>query len=125
MDNTACGENCPYVQSGFCKSDKECPHYTESWWIEGSTQQQKLLKDCAPKRLILQSNYHDHRIEGLQISIVEQRNAFNEMITQLCIVADRLKALQDHVEDKLGMIEEKKEKYLECGIQEEKEGGHE
>ena len=38
MESTACGKECPFVKQGFCNSDKECPHYVESWWQKGDTQ---------------------------------------------------------------------------------------
>lgn len=64
MENTACGENCPFVKNGLCKSDSECCNYNESWWIPNNTEKPVLVKDCTPKRLLLmqhdQVNYTLH-----------------------------------------------------------------
>lgn len=79
MDCTACGKECPFVKTGFCQSDKECPNYIESWWVDGKTQEPKLLKDCAPKRMILQQQYLQIRLEGVQAALEQSRNEYNQL----------------------------------------------
>lgn len=79
MENTSCGEECPFVKTGFCNSDRECPNYSESCWVEGRTGEQKMVKDCIPKRLMIQNNYQQIRLEGLQQAIEQQRNAFLQL----------------------------------------------
>lgn len=69
MDCTNCGDKCPYVQQGFCKSDCECPNYVESWWVEQQSGKQKLIKDCAPKRLMIDSQNSFNRGISIQASV--------------------------------------------------------
>lgn len=76
MESTSCGANCPFVKSGFCNSEKECPHYLETWWVETQSQQPKLLKDCAPKRMLLQQQLLQHRLECMQQALEESRNEY-------------------------------------------------
>ena len=75
MEGTACGNKCPFVIQGFCKSDRECPHYVESVWVEGSTQETKIIRDCSPKRILIQNQRLECRLEEVQkkleVSIVE------------------------------------------------------
>lgn len=54
MEGTSCGEDCCFVKSGFCDSEKGCPNYTESFWEETSTGKMKTVRDCAPKRTMLE-----------------------------------------------------------------------
>jgi hypothetical protein len=86
MDCTNCGEKCPFVQTGFCKTDRECPNYIESWWTNEKEPQPKLIKDCFPKKFSLEQNQLTHRVYGLQASIVELRNriySLEHLIKQL------------------------------------------
>ena len=73
MEDTHCGANCPWVKSGFCNKLEECPNHIESWWVskEGET---KLVKDCVPKRLMLQMQALLTRFEGVQGAAEEARN---------------------------------------------------
>jgi hypothetical protein len=73
MKNTSCGCDCPFVKQGFCSSEKECPNYVESWWIEGQTQEQVLIKDCSPKRMLYQQQIMQSRLETLQNRIESQQ----------------------------------------------------
>lgn len=86
-DCTACGDKCPYVQQGFCKSDTECPHYMEAWWQDQQTGNQKLVKDCAPKRLLLDSQAMFNRTISMQASIdkLEHRLAKLESLLEVLI----------------------------------------
>lgn len=68
-DCTNCGDKCPFVKQGFCQTDSECPHYLESWWQDQKTGQQKLVKDCAPKRLLLDSQAMFNRSIAVQGSL--------------------------------------------------------
>lgn len=81
MDDTACGCDCPLVKAGVCKSDRECPNFIESWWKEGEQGQQKLVKDCAPRRIMLQQADNQHAIFGMQASICQLRDKINSLIS--------------------------------------------
>lgn len=107
MDHTAC-PNCPWVKSGFCNSVEECPNYVESWWTEAQTGQQKLVKDCAPKRLMLQMSALHNRLEGVQAATEELRNESHSMKGHFLALLD---ASQKYIDenDKV-LIVEKKEK---------------
>lgn len=84
MESTSCAENCPFVKTGFCSTEKECPNYVESWWIEGGKDgQPKLLKDCATKRLLLQQQYMQLRLEQMQASLDATRIEYTQLCNQL------------------------------------------
>jgi hypothetical protein len=103
MENTNCGDDCPMVKCGFCKCDKECPNYNESWWLEAKTQEQKLVKDCIPKRLMIQSNLQQQRIDGLQCALEEQRNTFLTMGQNFAVLLNAVKELVEatpHIQNK-------------------------
>lgn len=74
MDHTSCEGKCPWVKSGFCSNVEECPNFVESWWTEGQTGQQKLVRDCVPKRLMIQIGALQARFEGVQAATEEVRN---------------------------------------------------
>lgn len=78
MENTACGQNCPFVKQGFCKDDKECPHFVQTVWetVEGET---KFLNDCSPKRMVLQQQYMQSRLDVVQSALIESRNEYIEL----------------------------------------------
>lgn len=74
MDNTCCEGKCPWVKTGFCKEVEECPNFVESWWIEGQGGNQKLVRDCVPKRLMMQMATLQARFEGVQAATEQVRN---------------------------------------------------
>lgn len=79
MEHTNCGDNCAFVKSGFCKCDKECPFYVETWWqLSGSTQPQ-LIKDCFPKKLTIEQNNLLHRHICLQGVVEDVRNRMDRL----------------------------------------------
>ena len=83
MENTNCGENCSFVKSGFCKCDKECPFYVETWWqLEGKTDP-KLVKDCFPKKFALEQNHLLHRQLCLQSVVEDVRNRMDRIEAML------------------------------------------
>lgn len=73
MENTSCGDECPFVKNKYCSSCKECPNYLESWWTQAGQETPKLIKDCAPKRMLLQQQHMQLRLEQLQATIETQR----------------------------------------------------
>ena len=79
MESTSCGEKCPFVKQGFCKHENECPHYVESWWQEGESGQPKLIRDCSPKRMLLQQQLMQYRLECVQQALEQSRNQYNEL----------------------------------------------
>ena len=48
----------------------------ESWWQENGQGQPKIIKDCAPRRLLLQQQTDVNRIFALQQAVEEMRNKF-------------------------------------------------
>ena len=83
MEGTSCGENCCFVKQGFCKSEKECPHYVESWWIEGQTEQHKLIKDCSPKRMLLHQQILQRKLENVQQALENSKNEYHNLCQYL------------------------------------------
>ena len=79
MDNTNCGCECSFVKSGFCKTDKECPFYLESWWHKADQPQPKLVKDCFPKKLAIEQNNVLHRILCTQGVVEDVRNRMDRL----------------------------------------------
>jgi len=105
MDNTNCGAECPFVKTGFCNSDRECPNYSESCWIEGKTGEQKMIKDCIPKRLMIQNNHQQMRLEGLQQAVEQQRNAFMQLGENFVAVMGQVQELVNKQENQIQRLE--------------------
>lgn len=74
MDNTNCGENCCFVKSGFCKTDKECPFFIETWWKLDGKDIPKLVSDCFPKKFMFEQNNLLHRLLSVQSAEEQLRN---------------------------------------------------
>lgn len=65
MEDTQCGDKCAFVKAGICKDCEGCPNYVESWWTTQGSTTPKLIKDCAPRRLMIQQQYLQLRVEQL------------------------------------------------------------
>lgn len=112
MEHTSCGKECPFVKQGFCVCEKECPNYVESWWIEGKTQEQKLIKDCSPKRMMLQQQLMQNRLEGVQEALEQSRNEYNRLSNYLaCLVQASQKIISEN-NPNLEVENEKNEKFI-------------
>lgn len=83
MENSNCGENCAFVKSGFCKCDKECPFYVETWWQLEGKPDPKLIKDCFPKKFTLEQNHLLHRQLALQSVVEDVRNRMDRIEAML------------------------------------------
>lgn len=83
MENTSCEENCPFVKQGFCKTENECANYIETWWIEPNSQTPKKIKDCSPKRMILQQQMIQSRLEYVEQALEQSRNMYNDLMGYL------------------------------------------
>ena len=83
MDNSNCGCECSFVKSGFCKTDKECPFYVETWWSKTGEPNPKLVKDCFPKKFALEQNGLLHRQLCLQGCIEDVRNRMDRIEVML------------------------------------------
>jgi hypothetical protein len=68
MRDTNCGDKCIFVKNGWCKTDAECCNYQESIWQESRTNEQLLVKDCIPKRLMLMQQNDSNRSIAIQSS---------------------------------------------------------
>ncbi|PWU06778.1 MAG: hypothetical protein C5B43_01310 [Verrucomicrobia bacterium] len=93
MENTSCGDNCPFVKKGFCGCERECPNYIESWWIESEKGVPKLIKDCSPKRLIIQQQYLQSRLEGMQKAAEQARNELHEFTSVMRSLVEQTKQI--------------------------------
>ena len=91
MECTSCGENCPFVKAKLCSSEKDCPNYLESWWQENGQGQPKVIKDCAPKRLLLQQQTEVNRIFALQQSTEQMRNSLDALTAILAQLMNQSK----------------------------------
>jgi len=74
IDHTNCCENCAFVKAGLCKTDSGCPNYVESWWLEADGVTPKMIKDCAPKRMIFMQQVEVHRMQAVQAALEQTRN---------------------------------------------------
>ncbi len=103
MKDTSCGENCPFVKCGVCETEKGCPNYCETWWIPGGEEQPVMLKDCSPKRMMMQQQVLQAKLENVQKSLEIARDEYNALsmyfkgIVQSCqkILSDKTKEKQN------------------------------
>lgn len=95
MENTSCGENCPFVKSKVCVDCRDCPNYIESWWIDENGTQ-KLIKDCSPKRLILQQQLMQSRLEAVQEALEQSRNEYITLSSYLKSLMEASKKIIDY-----------------------------
>lgn len=91
MENTACGEDCPFVKQGFCSSDNECPHFVKSCWQDSDTKELVIVKDCSPKRVLLQQNILFNQVFALQQSLTEARNEYQKLSSVLLDLVEKSK----------------------------------
>lgn len=89
MEDTHCGENCPYKKMGF----EKCPNEMETWWQPSEGGEPKLVKDCAPKRTVLMLQQLTNRVFGLQKQQVECSNHAQGVVNEI------KKIYQNTVED--------------------------
>lgn len=83
MEDSSCGDKCPYIKMGACSTCNECPNYVESWWIQQGVTQPKLVKDCAPKRMMIQQQHMQLRIEQLSSELAEAKTLYANVAGQL------------------------------------------
>jgi len=107
MENTSCGQNCCFVKCGICPDEKGCPNYQESWWIADGKDQPVLIKDCAPKRIMIQQQFMQIRMEAMQKALEESRNEYNHLATYF---KQALVSCQVIAENQIQQIEKKNEK---------------
>lgn len=114
MDDTHCGDKCPYKEMGFDK----CPNEIETWWqpAEGSGQP-KLVKDCAPKRMMLMIQQLYNRMEGVQKQqgeVCGQTYKLTESLKTIAQIQRNGFASQKDLEDleNIGLIEDNNGKSL-------------
>lgn len=89
MENTNCGENCCFVKQGFCKSDKECPFYVQSWWQIKDNPTPKMVEDCFPKKFSQEQNFLLHRFLELQSLQENTRNRLDKIEKLLTILVSQ------------------------------------
>lgn len=77
----------------MCKDVKDCPHYLESWWIEEGKEKPKLLRDCTTKRLLLQQQHMQLRLEQMQASLDTARTEYLLLAVQLKNMLDMTKSI--------------------------------
>ncbi len=83
MESTACGKECPFVKQGFCSTDSECPNFIETWWQKGQETQPVKLRDCSPKRMVLQQQVMQAKFECVQQALEQSRNQYAELTNYL------------------------------------------
>lgn len=108
MEDTACKEKCPYVVNGWCKSCEGCPNYVESWWIEDGKEQPRLVRDCAPKRMMAQLCSLETKFLGVQAAAEQARNETNLMRGHFMQLVDATRASIEEREQKKIAVEVRK-----------------
>jgi hypothetical protein len=93
MESTSCGEECAFVRSGLCNHEKKCPNYIETWWVTGEKQEPRMIKDCSPKRIILQQQLLQTRVEQLTEALLSSRNEYNQLSNYLKTLVEMSKAV--------------------------------
>lgn len=86
MENTNCGKDCTFVKVGLCESDCDCPNYVETLWECGERAEIKTVKDCSPKRQLLESQKYIHRhleIEAKIKRLTEKVESLESLLIQL------------------------------------------
>lgn len=81
MESTCCGDNCCFLKNGLCEKVEDCPNYTESVWRENSSGKVSVIKDCAPKRIMLSQQ---------QIF-----NSFDAVTGSVQVLRDKVTSLED------------------------------
>lgn len=104
MENTCCGDNCSFVKSGFCSTDRECPFYCESIWQSNQGKEVKVVKDCYPKRATMESNNIHNRMLVLQECQEDLRNRLDRLEILLNTL---IQQSQTYLIDKINEIESK------------------
>lgn len=104
MRDTACGENCCFVKLGVCKSQEQCPNYVESIWKDEKTQEVANIKDCAPKRILLEQQQVVNRQFVLQEALSEMRDKFQRLEYLLtCLISESKTYLDQQKQDTLSI----------------------
>ena len=84
MEHTSCEHKCPWVKSGFCTAVEECPNFVETWWKLGESGESKLVRDCVPKRLMIQMAQLQLRIENAQAASEGAKRETHLLKEQFC-----------------------------------------
>src|SRR5690554_2741466 len=100
MENTSCGENCCFVQSGFCNSEKDCPNYTETIWEEASTGKIKTVKDCSPKRTMIEQQRLINSFTGVTASVQVLRDKIDKLESLLLQIINESKIFIAEIDQK-------------------------
>jgi hypothetical protein len=79
MEDTNCGDECAFVKAGFCNKDKECPFYCESIWQVRRGTEIKTVKDCHPKKSMMETNNLHYRMGVLQEIQEDLRNRLDRI----------------------------------------------
>ena len=90
MQDTSCGDKCPFLKNGMCTDIRDCPNYIESWWTNGQETHPKLVHDCAPKRMLLQQQHMQLRVEMMEQSLEVARAEYLRVGEQLQSVIDSM-----------------------------------
>lgn len=98
MKDTSCGENCPFYKQGFCASERECPNYMESVWIEGATQEHRIIKDCSPKRMLIQNQRLENRLEHLEAALQKSTSEYQQLSSYLVQLISASKTVLEKTE---------------------------
>ena len=68
MKDTCEPDKCPFAKE---YGQEACPNYIECWWQEDGMNKPELLKDCAPKRILLMMQDLHNRLVGVQTQQAE------------------------------------------------------
>lgn len=103
MEDTRCGENCCFVKSGFCDSDIGCPNFTETLWEEGSSGKIKTVRDCSPKRTMIEQQRMINSFAGTQASVQVLRDKIDRLEMLLVNLVNQTKEVFIELKDGSGI----------------------
>ena len=77
----------------------------ESWWVSDKESAPKLVKDCSPKRMVLQIQQLQNNLQGVQASLCESRNEYNRLAGYLQNIVEASQMLINQKENKYEKID--------------------
>lgn len=98
-EDTRCGKNCCFVKSGFCEDDTGCPNYTETIWEDISNGKIKTVRDCAPKRTMIEQQRLINSMTGLQNAFETLSNRLNSVENSLSHIINESKIFFAEIEE--------------------------
>lgn len=90
MKDTCDPANCSFLKKVLKEETPEgCPNYIESWWTKVGEEQPILVKDCAPKRMVLMCQEVVNANLRLQQANEQMRNESHRIISNFDLLVQK------------------------------------